>query len=77
MTSRKSKTRYLPLIVVASAAAILAVTWDSCGIDHVLLAGEVSRYYESLDPEMCESVLYRIDKFNAQCSPEIDMLDCG
>ena len=52
-------------------------TTNSCGISHVILIKDISEYYDTLDPEFCESLVYRIDEFNSMCSPEIEVLDCG
>jgi len=80
LSSSKNKRTYI--IVIATVSIILGIVfvtspWNSCGITHVVIQNDISQYYGTLDPEFCESIVYRIDEFNAQCSPEIEILDCG
>ena len=32
---------------------------------------------KSLDPEFCEELVEKIDLHNMQCSPHVEILDCG
>ena len=41
------------------------------------LLNEISLYEKSLDPEFCEVIVEKIDLFNEQCEPQIEILDCG
>jgi hypothetical protein len=41
------------------------------------MLGDIDRYYESLDPEMCEMLVHRINSFNDECKPVVEILDCG
>ncbi len=77
--SQKTRIKYILVAVIVAVLGIFVVTtsWNSCGINHVVLVNDISKYYETLDPEFCESIVYRIDEFNEQCSPEIEILDCG
>ena len=79
LTSQKTRIKYLSIAIIVPIIGIVLVltTWNSCGIDHVTIVSDISKYYETLDPEFCESLVYRIDTFNEQCSPEIEILDCG
>ncbi len=79
LTLQKTRLKYLVIAISVSIVGVFLVLspWDSCGISHVMLVGDISKYYETLDPEFCESIVYRIDEFNEQCSPEIEILDCG
>ena len=52
-------------------------TNNSCSVDHVIISNEIRTYEKSLDPEFCENILERIDLYNDQCGPEIEILDCG
>ena len=79
LTLQKTKIKYLILAVSISLiiVVVLATTGNSCGISHVSIMSDISKYYDTLDPEFCESIVYRIDEFNEQCSPTIEILDCG
>jgi hypothetical protein len=41
------------------------------------LLNTINIYEKSLDPEFCEFVLEKINSFNNQCTPVIEILDCG
>jgi uncharacterized membrane protein len=49
----------------------------SCGVEHFVILNEINVNEKSFDPEFCESILEKIDSFNNQCSPTIEILDCG
>ena len=50
---------------------------DSCGIHHMLILNEITSYEKSLEPELCEIIIEKIDLFNDDCEPQIEILDCG
>lgn len=50
---------------------------NSCGINHIILASKISEYNKSLDPELCEALVYEIHEYNEICSPVLDIMDCG
>ena len=77
--SQKTSVKYIFVAIIVAVLGIFIITtpWDSCGIKHVGIINDISKYYETLDPEFCEALVYRIDEFNDQCSPEIEILDCG
>jgi len=43
----------------------------------MILIYDVSIYEKSLEPELCEELIDRIDLFNSQCTPQMETLDCG
>lgn len=55
----------------------LKISDNSCGVKHILIVNDLKSYEQSLDPEFCEDLVERIDLFNSQCEPEVDILDCG
>jgi hypothetical protein len=50
---------------------------DSCNVDHFVIINEISSYGKSLDPELCENILEKIDSYNDMCTSQIEILDCG
>jgi len=57
---------------------VIFFTYDtSCGVEHFMILNEININEKSFDPEFCESLLEKIDSFNDQCSPTIEILDCG
>ncbi len=56
---------------------LLSFTGNSCGIQHMLILNDIFSYEKSLDPELCEIIVEKIDSFNDSCEPEIEILDCS
>ena len=75
----KSNLRNIFLIVFGISIFVFTFfTYDqSCGVEHMSILNEIKIYEKSFDPEFCESVLEKINSFNNQCSPTIEILDCG
>lgn len=63
--------------VVFSVGSILALSINSCGFDRIAITNDLQTYERSLNPEFCEKLVGKIDEFNEQCSPYIEILDCG
>jgi len=55
----------------------LIISDNSCGVKHILIVNDLKSYEQSLDPEFCEDLVEKIDLFNSQCEPQIEILDCG
>jgi len=49
----------------------------SCTPQHMMIIDDVSLYEKSLDPEFCEIIVEKINSFNDDCEPKIEILDCG
>ena len=49
----------------------------SCGVEHISILNEIKIYEKSLDPELCEIILEKINSFNDGCAPTLEILDCG
>jgi len=79
LTSLKPNTiRILVFAAIGISIALIFVTSiNSCSVKHITLLNDIERYQETLDPEFCETIVYRIDDFNDECEPEIEILDCG
>ena len=79
LTFQKTSLRNLILIAVGiSIVGIsLSLTGYSCGIQHMIILNEISSYEESLEPEFCETIIEKIDLFNDDCEPQVEILDCG
>ncbi|EIJ66068.1 hypothetical protein BD31_I0597 [Candidatus Nitrosopumilus salaria BD31] len=43
----------------------------------MILINDISLYEKSLDPEFCEIIVEKINSFNDECEPKIEILDCG
>jgi len=79
LTFQKTSLRNLILIAVGiSIVGIsLSLTGYSCGIQHMIILNEISSYEKSLEPEFCEIIVEKIDLFNDNCEPQVEILDCG
>ena len=79
LTFQKTSLRNLILIAVGiSIVGIsLSLTGYSCGIQHMIILNEITTYEKSLEPEFCEIIVEKIDLFNDNCEPQVEILDCG
>ncbi len=75
------KTSLRNLILIAIGISIVGIsislTGYSCGIQHMIILNEITSYEQSLEPEFCEIIVEKIDLFNDDCEPQIEILDCG
>jgi len=79
LTSVNHKTlRNIFVVVVGiSIVLIFGFTWNSCSFMYISILNDIDQYEETLDPEFCETTVYRIDAFNDECEPKIEIIDCG
>ncbi|MCH9040947.1 MAG: hypothetical protein QQN39_01790 [Nitrosopumilus sp.] len=79
MIFQKTSLRNLILIAVGISIVgiLLSLTSYSCGIQHMIILNEIASYEKSLEPEFCEIIVEKIDLFNDDCEPQIEILDCG
>ena len=75
------KTNLKNLILITSGIlfilTIIISIYYPCGFEHIVISGDVSSYEQSLDPELCEIIVDKIDLFNDDCESQIEILDCG
>ena len=43
----------------------------------MIILNEITTYEKSLEPEFCEIIVEKIDLFNDNCEPQVEILDCG
>ena len=79
MTFQKTSLIYLILIVIGISIVGISIslTGYSCGVQHMIILNEIALYEKSLEPEFCEITVEKIDLFNDDCEPQIEILDCG
>ncbi|MBT5200638.1 MAG: hypothetical protein HOK63_04900 [Thaumarchaeota archaeon] len=72
-------TKNLILIVIGIVIVVFLLSFseNSCGIQHMKILNDINSYEQSLDPEICEIIVEKIDLFNDECSPYMEILDCG
>ncbi|AJW71184.1 conserved exported protein of unknown function [Nitrosopumilus adriaticus] len=71
------KNLFLFALLILFILVLLSFTGNSCGIQHMLILNDIFSYEKSLDPELCEIIVEKIDSFNDSCEPEIEILDCS
>jgi len=64
-------------IVISVVGILIGFSGYSCGIQHMIILNEITSYEQSLEPEFCEIIIEKIDLFNDDCEPQIEILDCG
>jgi len=71
------KNLILISIVIFVIGISISLTGYSCGIQHMVILNEINSYEKSFEPELCEIIVEKIDLFNDDCQPQIEILDCG
>ncbi|MGI0056314.1 MAG: hypothetical protein ACREAK_02935 [Nitrosarchaeum sp.] len=56
---------------------ILGFAVYPCGIQHIAIMADLESYEKSLDPEFCDVLVEKINLFNDECKPQVEILDCG
>ena len=76
---QKINFKNLILIIIGIIFVVMLISFsgDSCGIKHMQILNEINSYEKSLDPEICEVIVEKIDLFNDDCKPQVEILDCG
>ncbi len=79
MTLQKTNLKNLILIIIGISIIGISINLIgySCGTQHMIILNEITSYEKSLEPEFCETVVEKIDLFNDDCEPQIEILDCG
>ena len=76
---KDKKTIYLILSFIGISIITISIMFsdNSCGISHIGIMVNLQSYEQSLDPEFCEELIEKIDSYNVQCMPQVEILDCG
>ena len=79
MTSLKTKSAktIIVIIIAVSIGLLLGTIFTSCSVKHVGILNDIEKFEQTLDPEFCEIIIEKIDLFNDECEPEIEIIDCG
>ena len=77
LKTKKIKNLVLICIGVSAIVSVLLISDSSCGVRHIAIITDLQSYEKSLDPEFCEELVERIDSYNVQCMPQVEILDCG
>ena len=75
---KNKKTKNLILISIGISIVVLSISMtNSCGTRHIFIINDIQTFENSLDPEFCEELIEKIDNFNLECHPQVEILDCG
>ncbi|NJK77549.1 MAG: hypothetical protein HC944_00010 [Nanoarchaeota archaeon] len=80
MTLQKIKSiRTLVLLSTSIFAISILIGFIiySCGFQHIVIIYDLKSYGQSLNPEFCDGLIQRINIFNADCEPQVEIFDCG
>ncbi len=77
LKNKKIKNVIILIVGVSFILLFILISDSSCGIRHITIVNDLKSYETSLDPEFCEELVQKIDSFNMQCTPEVEILDCG
>lgn len=76
LNTKTKKTIAVGIIVISFGFA-LGTVLTSCSFKHMAILSEIKKFEQTLDPKFCEDLVYKIDVFNDECEPEIEIIDCG
>ncbi len=76
---QKTRIKKLTIILfgILFVTLVIGFMGDSCSVDNFVIINEISSYEKSLDSELCENILEKIDSYNDMCTSQIEILDCG
>ncbi|GKS67933.1 hypothetical protein YTPLAS73_14800 [Nitrosarchaeum sp.] len=80
LTLQKIKTiRNLVLIsaVISAVVLLLGFVLFSCGVQHISIINDLKSYDSSYNPDFCDGLVERINLFNDDCEPKVEIIDCG
>lgn len=71
--------RYIILICIGIFTTIMIIVFLTypCGIQYIVIMDDLKSYEKSADPEFCDVLVEKINLFNSDCKPEVEILDCG
>jgi len=79
LISLKTKTTntIVVVIIAVSIVVLLGTIFTSCSVKHIGILNDIEKFEQTLDPDFCAGIVERIDMFNDECEPEIEIIDCG
>jgi hypothetical protein len=77
LNNKKIKNLILICVVISFVISVIIISDSSCGIRHISILNDLKTFEKSEDPEFCEILVEKIDLFNEQCEPPVEILDCG
>ena len=72
---QKNNLRNILLIIFGFFLLLSFFIWYIIGVEHISILNEIKIYEKSLDPEFCEIILEKINSFNDNYTPTLEILD--
>ena len=80
MTSQRrnpNKAVFVTLLSISLVGLVYVAVQDSCEVRHVGLLNDIDKHERTPDPDLCYSMLERIENFNDRCGFHLEIPDCG
>jgi len=75
--SRALRNSIIVAVIVLVGTATGFLVLNSCPARHFSLLNDLNQNSENMDPDFCYELLEKIDLFNEECQPQIEIIDCG
>ena len=77
LRTKTIKSLILICISVSCIGVIFGFTGNSCVIQHIAIMNDLKIYGDTLNSEFCDDLVEKINLFNDDCQPQVEILDCG
>jgi hypothetical protein len=77
-----SKFLKYALVIVLSGVIAIVVLYnvgfiDKCPLKQIDIEGDLKKYDQTKDPELCAQLNDKISQFDNECKGNLEILDCG
>jgi len=77
-----SKFLKYTLVIVLSGVIAIVVLYnvgfiDKCPLKQIDIEGDLKKYDQTKDPELCAQLNDKISQFDNECKGNLEILDCG
>jgi hypothetical protein len=77
-----SKFLKYALVIVLSGVIAIVVLYnvgfiDKCPLKQIDIDGDLKKYDQTKDPELCAQLNDKISQFDNECKGNLEILDCG
>lgn len=70
------------IVIILTGVVVVLVLYDwglvdMCPIQQIDITGDLKKYDQTKDPQLCAQLNEKISQFDGKCKGYIDELDCG
>ncbi len=73
--------KQVTILVMCGTAAIVVLystgIADTCPVKQIEIVGELKKYDQTKDPDLCAQLNNEISQFDNDCKGNLEILDCG